>query len=73
MKLCRVACLLMMILSLPCCGRGDRHLLDDVDSYIRECPDSALKVLRTVDPRYLHLGKLRARYSLLFAMALDKN
>lgn len=73
MKLCRIACLLLMILSLTCCGKGDGHLLEDVDSYVRERPDSALKVLRTVDPRDLRLGKFRARYSLLFAMALDKN
>lgn len=48
-------------------------MLDDVDSYIRQCPDSALAVLRTVDDRELNTKKLRARYSLLFAMALDKN
>lgn len=49
------------------------RLLDDVDSYIRVHPDSALKVLRKVDSRVLKTNRLRAEYSLLHAMALDKN
>lgn len=64
---------ILIILSVSCNCVETRHLLDDVDSYIRQCPDSALAVLRTVDDRELNTNKLRARYSLLFAMALDKN
>lgn len=64
---------ILIILSVSCNCVETRHLLDDVDSYIRQCPDSALAVLRTVDDRELNTKKLRARYSLLFAMALDKN
>lgn len=64
---------ILIILSVSCNCVETRHLLDDVDSYIRQCPDSALAVLRTVDDRDLNTKKLRARYSLLFAMALDKN
>ncbi|MBO5545116.1 MAG: hypothetical protein J5951_00475, partial [Bacteroidales bacterium] len=46
--------------------------LDDVESYINDHPDSALSVLRSVDTTALHTRALRARYSLLRVMALDK-
>ena len=46
--------------------------LDDVESYINDHPDSALAVLRSVDTTALHTRALRARYSLLRVMALDK-
>ena len=48
-------------------------MLQDVETYIQERPDSALRVLRKVDSLTLNTKSLRARYSLLFAMALDKN
>ena len=44
-----------------------------MESYIQERPDSALRVLRNVDSLTLNTKSLRAHYSLLFAMALDKN
>ena len=46
--------------------------LDDVETYINEHPDSALAVLRSVDTTALRTRALRARYSLLRVMALDK-
>jgi len=46
--------------------------LDNVESYINDRPDSALSVLRSVDTTALHTRALRARYSLLRVMALDK-
>lgn len=56
------------------CGNGSTaQLLDDVESYIRERPDSALKVLRSIDRTNLSCRKEKARFSLLHAMALDKN
>lgn len=63
-------------LSLFIASCGDirtRTLLHDVETYIQERPDSALHVLRNVDSSSLSTKKLCARYSLLFAMALDKN
>lgn len=48
-------------------------MLQDVETYIQERPDSALRVLRKVDSLTLNTKALRARYSVLFAMALDKN
>lgn len=46
--------------------------LDDVESYINERPDSALAVLEGVDSAALTTRAIRARYSLLHMMALDK-
>lgn len=46
--------------------------LDDVESFLNECPDSALIVLKGVDSNILTTRALRARYSLLRVMALDK-
>lgn len=56
------------------CGNGSTaQLLDNVESYIRERPDSALKVLRSIDRTKLSGRKEKARFSLLHAMAIDKN
>lgn len=63
----------MSFLLVSCDNRQTRSLLQDVETYIQERPDSALRVLRKVDSLTLNTKSLRARYSLLFAMALDKN
>jgi len=47
--------------------------LDDVEGYISEHPDSALKTLRSIDTYSISRKADRAKYSLLHAMALDKN
>lgn len=65
--------LLMSFLLVSCDNRQAKSLLQDVETYIQERPDSALRVLRKVDSLTLNTKSLRARYSLLFAMALDKN
>lgn len=63
----------MSFLLVSCDSRQTKSLLQDVETYIQERPDSALRVLRKVDSLTLNTKSLRARYSLLFAMALDKN
>lgn len=63
----------MSFLLVSCDNRQTKSLLQDVETYIQEWPDSALRVLRKVDSLTLNTKSLRARYSLLFAMALDKN
>ncbi len=55
---------------------GIRHtaaVLDDVETYIQERPDSALATLRAIDTTTLATRSLRAQYALLNATALDKN
>ena len=49
-----------------------KALLNDVDSYINEAPDSARSVLMAVDSSLLLTPRLRAQYSLLRMMAQDK-
>ena len=49
------------------------RVLSDVESFIEARPDSALVVLREVDTTVLQTQSERAKYSLLYAMALDKN
>lgn len=61
------------VLFASCDNRQIKSLLQDVETYIQERPDSALRVLRKVDSLTLNTKALRARYSVLFAMALDKN
>ena len=63
----------MSFLLVSCDNRQTKSLPQDVETYIQERPDSALRVLRKVDSLTLNTKSLRARYSLLFAMALDKN
>lgn len=65
--------LLMSFLLVSCDNRQTKSLLQDVETYIQERPDSALRVLRKVDSLTLNTKSLQARYSVLFAMALDKN
>lgn len=63
----------MSFLLVSCDNRQTKSLLQDVETYIQERPDSAMRVLRKVDSLTLNTKALRARYSVLFAMALDKN
>lgn len=66
--------LFSLSLFIVSCGNlRTRALLQDVETYIQESPDSALRILRNVDSSSLNTKELRAHYSLLFAMALDKN
>lgn len=68
--------LLLVILALPLLSCSDREVsesLNNIESYILERPDSALQAIRTIDTTLLDTRALRAKYSLLHAMALDKN
>ncbi|MCR5276791.1 MAG: hypothetical protein K6D54_03885 [Bacteroidales bacterium] len=55
----------------PSCSAG--LIMDDVETYIDERPDSALAVLSGIDAGTLQTRELQARYALLYTMALDKN
>lgn len=60
------------LLALSSCVR-DARILDEIENYIHERPDSALAVLEEIDPGKLHSPRLRAEYSLWYTAALDKN
>ena len=64
------------VLLLSCGAReikDARKILDYVESYIQERPDSALSVLEGIDKSNLNNKELKARHGLLLSMALDKN
>ncbi len=58
---------------LSCGNRAVSAQLDDIESYIQERPDSALAAIEAIDTNSLSTRALAAKYSLLYAMALDKN
>lgn len=71
-----LSALITVVSILAACGPSSRQrvaaTLDDVETYINDRPDSALAVLEGVDSTALSTRALRARYSLLHVMALDK-
>jgi tetratricopeptide (TPR) repeat protein len=56
-----------------CESRRTAALLDDIQSYLQDRPDSALAALQAISQEPLSSSRLRARYSLLNAMALHKS
>ncbi len=62
------------IFLFPSCRGGDQdRSLDIAESLVWTRPDSSLSVLRSIDTLELRKRSRRARYSLLYAMALDRN
>lgn len=62
-----------MLTLISCGGTHVRRQLDDVATYIEAAPDSALAVLESIDRTSLRGNGVRAEFSLLYAMAADKN
>lgn len=73
--LIKFAIVLAAFFSMLSCGGGTKtaKILDDVAGYIQDAPDSALAAIRSIDTLDLITARMRAKYSLLHAMALDKN
>lgn len=63
----------LILFPVGCSDRQMHGLLNDIETYIQEKPDSALIVLSSVDKAELNTKSLRAHFALLYAMALDKN
>ena len=65
---------LLGALLLAACGPASRTdaLLNDIESYINEAPDSARTVLQAMDAGLLRTKRLRARHALLHTMAQAK-
>lgn len=64
---------LLAVCLMSCSHHTVMDTLRDVDSFIQERPDSALTVLESIDAESLASRESRARYSLLYVTALDKN
>ena len=73
----RFAYILMLVLSqaavLSCADRAVRQQLNNLETLVQTKPDSALKIIRSIDTLRLKSSDCRAKYSLLHTMALDKN
>ena len=65
--------LVLVIVMQSCSNRRAQSVLDDVGSFIQEKPDSALVILESLNKTELKTRRLRAKYSLLYSIALDKN
>lgn len=59
--------------ALCACSSREMARLQDIESYIQERPDSAYAELQTIEPSVLRTKKEKALFSLLNAMAQDKN
>lgn len=67
--------ILFLVICLASCNSHSTHwdTLSQVESYIEEKPDSALVTLEQIDISELSGKEEKAKYSLLYSMALDKN
>ena len=73
-----IGLLLVLSMAFVSCGKNysfsrTGRILEGIESYIHERPDSALAVLESIDPAKLRSARLRAEYSLWYTAALDKN
>lgn len=67
---------LIVAMAACCCSYGNKnavHALDSAEEAIWDRPDRALSVLESLDSTVLGSKSLRARFSLLYTMALDRN
>lgn len=62
----------LLALSITACGRQTNPLLDDVESYIQQKPDSACAVLKSFDRSTLRSEEDKAHFALLYSISLDK-
>lgn len=65
--------LLLTVACDPLQRQRTAAVLDDVESYINERPDSALAVLDRLDTNIIRRPKIKSHYRLLRGIALDKN
>ena len=64
-----------ILLAMTCCGRHGAawRQMDAAEGLMESHPDSALRILDSIDPGSLGGQEEKARYALLKSMALDKN
>lgn len=72
----RIQTILFLLLSCMGCAHDSGQLnahLQTAATLMREEPDSALTILRKIDPENITRKATQARYALLYSQALDKN
>lgn len=68
-----IVSVLSLALSISCTNRELCRQLNELETLVQAKPDSALQIIRSIDTLSLKSSGCRAKYSLLHAMALDKN
>lgn len=69
----RICCAIWVFAAVSCSGGKVMNRLCEIESFINDRPDSALAAIRSIDTLKLGTKAEKAKYSLLHAMALDKN
>lgn len=64
---------LSLFFAFSCSNKQKALQLNEIQSFIEDYPDSAMVVLESLSKDSFNTPSLRAYYSLLYAMALDKN
>ena len=65
--------LFILVIFLASCNKEKTPVMDKAESMMDTYPDSALKLMESVKVDSLSTAEIRARYSILMAMARDKN
>ena len=68
-----VAVAAAMVFASSCVGKEAKRIMDTADAVMWTRPDSALSALESIDTLSLKTKAQRARYSLLYTMALNRN
>ncbi len=63
----------LVLCLISCSSHTIVQQLDDVEILMQTRPDSAMSAIKAIDTLSVHRKSLKARYSLLYSMALDKN
>ena len=68
-----IAVVAIIVFVSSCASKEAKRIMDTADAVMWTRPDSALAALESIDTLSLKVKAQRARYSLLYTMALDRN
>ena len=68
-----IAVVAIIVFVSSCASKESKRIMDTADAVMWTRPDSALAALKSIDTLNLKAKAQRARYSLLYTMALDRN
>lgn len=68
-----IAVVAIIVFVSSCASKEAKRIMDTADAVMWTRPDSALAALKSIDTLNLKAKAQRARYSLLYTMALDRN
>lgn len=68
-----IAVVAIIVFVSSCASKEAKRIMDTADAVMWTRPDSALAALESIDTLALKTKSQRARYSLLYTMALDRN